>query len=248
MTTISYQLYCSRNFPPVEDTLAMLADVGFKEVEGFGGLYDDPAKLKDQLDAAGLKMTTGHFGLAMIEEIPEKALEIARTTGMHSVYVPHIMPDERPKDAAGWAAFGKRLAEAGKPILDAGFRYGWHNHEFEFDNIDGDLLPIEHIAAASADLSLELDLGWVKRAGHDPIEWIKRFGNRISAAHVKDIAPEGGNADEDGWADVGHGIMDWPAIHAALQEAGVSHYVIEHDNPGDHARMARRSFATVSAL
>lgn len=42
------------------------------------------------------------------------------------------MPDQRPADAAGWFAFGKRLQQAGKPFADAGLTFGWHNHDFEF--------------------------------------------------------------------------------------------------------------------
>ncbi|SLN58503.1 sugar phosphate isomerase/epimerase family protein [Roseisalinus antarcticus] len=248
MTTISYQLYCSRNFPPLADTLTMLAGLGYKEVEGYGGLYDDPARLKDQLTSNGLAMTTGHFGLSMVEDTPAQAINVARTMGMKAVMVPAIPPEMRPTDAAGWAAFGKRLAEAGKPVLDAGFRFGWHNHAFEFDTVDGDLLPLDLILAGSDDLGIELDLGWVRVAGHDPVEWIAKYGPRMIAAHVKDIAPDGEATDEDGWADVGHGIMDWPAIHTALQAQSVTHYVIEHDNPTDHERFARRSLATVQAF
>ncbi|KAA9006122.1 sugar phosphate isomerase/epimerase family protein [Histidinibacterium aquaticum] len=248
MPTIAYQLYCSRNFPPLEDTLAMLARTGFEQVEGFGGLYDDPAKLKDQLDTAGLTMPTGHFGLQMIEETPEKAIEMAKTMKMSAVMVPAVGPDERKKDAAGWAAFGKRLAEAGKPIQDAGFKFGWHNHDFEFAQVEGPDMPLDLIMAGSDDLVLELDVAWVVRGGQDPFTWIEKYGPRLVAAHVKDIAPAGENADEDGWADVGHGTMDWPALHAALQAQGVGHYVLEHDNPSDHERFARRSLETVKAL
>jgi len=245
---VAYQLYSSRNFPPLEDTLAMLSRLGFKHVEGYGGLYADPAQLRDRLDAAGLSMPTGHFGLDMVETTPDTAIEVARTMDMDAVIVPAIPPEMRPTDAAGWSAFGKRLAEAGKPVLDAGFRFGWHNHAFEFNDVGGEHLPLDLILAGSDDVSLELDCGWVHRAGRDPIEWIGKYASRMIAAHVKDIAPEGQATDEDGWADVGHGVMDWPAIHTALQAAGVTHYVLEHDNPKDHERFARQSLAAVTAL
>jgi sugar phosphate isomerase/epimerase len=68
------------------------------------------------------------------------------------------------------------------------------------------------------------------------------------SAHIKDIAPEGQNADEDGWADVGTGTMDWAAIHAALQNAGCERYILEHDKPSDHVRFAETSVAAVRAF
>jgi sugar phosphate isomerase/epimerase len=248
MTAISYQLYCSRNFPPLGDTLSMLAQIGYREVEGYGGLYGDPGALRDMLAQAGLAMPTGHFGLDMIENDPKGAIGVARTLGMHAVIVPHVAAADRPGDAAGWAAFGKRLAAAGKPIQDAGFAFGWHNHDFELDAIGGADLPLDLIAAGSDDLMLELDLGWIRVAGHDPVRWIKKYAGRVVAAHVKDIAPDGQALDEDGWADVGQGIIDWAPIHAALQAAGVNRYVVEHDNPKDHQRFAKRSLAAVQAF
>jgi len=245
MTNISYQTYSSRNFP-VDGTLKLLADVGIKEVEGFGPYYDDAAKSKAQLDAHGLRMPTGHFSLDMVENSPEKVIEVAQTFGMEAVIVPHIMPDQRPTDAAGWAAFGQRLAKAGAPIRAAGFEFGWHNHDFEFKPLEDGSYPIEHIANASEHTGIELDLAWVAVAGLDPVEWINKFAGRLIAVHIKDRAPEGENADEDGWADVGHGSIDWAPIVSALKAANVNRYVIEHDNPNDEERLITRSFATTS--
>jgi sugar phosphate isomerase/epimerase len=243
MTTIAYQLYCSRNFPPLADTLRMLADVGYKNVEGFGGLYGDLAGLRAGLDAAGLKMESGHFGLDMVEGDPATALNVAKTLGMSRVYVPHIVADKRPTDAAGWAAFGKRLATAGKPFVDAGYTFGWHNHDFELVDLGGGATPLDLIAEAG--VSLELDLGWVRVAGHDPVAWIQKYAGQISAVHIKDIARDGEAVDEDGWADVGYGIMNWAAIKPALDAAGISYFVVEHDNPKDHKRLATRSLASI---
>lgn len=248
MPDLSYQLYCSRNFPPVEQTLAMLAATGFTQVEGYGGLYGDPAALRAALDANGIAMTSGHFGLDLLEGDPARALQIARTLGMSRVYCPYLAAGDRPSDAAGWAAFGRRLVEAGKPFVDAGLIFGWHNHDFELADLGGADLPLDLIAQAGDELMLELDLGWVRVSGHDPVTWIEKYAGRISSAHVKDIAPDGEAADEDGWADVGHGIMDWPAITAALKAAGVTHLVAEHDNPSDHARFAARSLATMKSF
>jgi sugar phosphate isomerase/epimerase len=248
MTHISYQLYCSRNFPPLGDTLQMLSAAGYKEVEGYGGILDDVDGLKAALDKNGLAMTTCHMGLDAVMDDGATALATAKTLGMKAVFVPHVAVENRPADARGWVAFGKKLAEAGKPFLDAGIAFGWHNHDFEFVKTPTDHTPLDLIFDATPDLKHELDLGWVTRAGEDPVAWINKYAGRLAAVHVKDIAPAGECTDEDGWADVGHGTADWAAIHAALQNTGVSHYVIEHDNPKDHARFATRSYDSVAAF
>jgi sugar phosphate isomerase/epimerase len=243
MPTIAYQLYCSRNFPPLDDTLAMLAGAGYRAVEGYGGLYGDLDGLKAGLDRNGLSMPSGHFGLDMVEGDPARTLEVARALGVRKVFVPYVAAEDRPSDRAGWEAFAARLQEAGKPVQDAGLAYGWHNHDFELMDLGGGVTPLDLIAQTGMDL--ELDLAWVRRGGQEPVAWLRKLGGQVKAVHVKDIAPEGEATDEDGWADVGHGTMEWPAIRAELAAQGIDHWVVEHDNPSDHARFARRSLETL---
>ena len=242
----SYQLDSSRNFPPLADTLKMLAEVGYKDTEGFGGLYSDDATLSvlaEGLRANGMTMSTGHFGLPMIESNPDFVIKVARAVGMAKVYCPHLMPADRPRDGAGWQAFGARLQKAGAPLVAAGLGFGWHNHDFEFVGCADGTVPMFQILTGGPALEWEMDVAWCVRGGSDPLAWIEAFKGRITAAHVKDIAPKGDNLAEDGWADVGHGTVDWAAIFAALKAAGVRCYVMEHDNPADDRRFATRSLA-----
>ena len=240
----SYQLYSSRNFGPLAATLKMLAEVGYKDTEGFGGLYSDEATLAvlaEGLKANGLTMSTGHFGLPMIEADPDFVIRVARAVGMTKVYCPHVQAADRPVDGAGWKAYGARLQKAGAPLKAAGLGFGWHNHDFEFSGCADGTVPMYQILTGGPDMEWEMDVAWVVRGGGDPLAWIDAFKGRITAAHVKDIAPKGENLAEDGWADVGHGTVDWKAIMAALQAAGVKYYVMEHDNPADDRRFATRS-------
>ena len=246
MPTISYQLYSSRNWE-AEETFGMLANLGIKEVEGFGPYFEDPAKTKSLLDACGMKMPTGHFALDFVESDSDKVVAIAKMLGVETVVIPFLAAEERPTTAAGWKEFAHRLAKAGEPIISAGLSFAWHNHDFELVPVEG-VMPLDVIAQASDDIKIELDLAWVKVSGEDPVAWLKKLSGRIIATHIKDVAPEGENADEDGWSDVGHGIMNWDAIKPAMDAAGVGRYVLEHDNPSDHARMARRSLASVEAF
>ncbi|MEL6680275.1 MAG: sugar phosphate isomerase/epimerase, partial [Pseudomonadota bacterium] len=106
MTDFSYQLYSSRNFPPLAETLRMVAGLGYRQVEGYGALYRDVASiaaLRQALDETGLTMPTGHIGLEHMEEDPEDVLRTAEVLGLKAVLLPYLQPDARPKDAAGWA-------------------------------------------------------------------------------------------------------------------------------------------------
>ena len=226
----------------------MLADAGYKQVEGFGGIYDDPEALRGQLDQAGLTMPTGHFDLKMIEEAPKKAIAIAQSLGVTALFVPYLEAVERPETADGWLAFGRRLEEAGKPINDAGLNFGWHNHDFEFKSLTGDAVPLDLILEGGKELVLELDLAWVSFAGHRPSDWVRKYCDRLIAVHLKDIATTGDCLDEDGWEDVGHGTLEWEDTIQSVRETDCQFLVMEHDNPNDDARFARRSIASAKTF
>jgi len=250
MTDFSYQLYSSRNAPPVADVLVRLATLGYKRVEGYGGLFGDDtavANLRAALDANHLVMHSSHIGFDLIEGDPSKTIDIAKTLGLREVYAPHLAPDQRPNDAAGWRAFGVRMVEAAKPLQDAGLTVGWHNHDFEFNALPTGELPMDLMLDGN-DLAFEFDVAWSHVAGLNPLDVIAKHGGRITAAHVKDRAPQGENADEDGWADVGHGIMDCVDIYASLQSAACKNFVMEHDKPSDDQRFASRSIAYMQTL
>lgn len=162
---------------------------------------------------------------------------------MERLYCPHVMPGDRPTDAAGWKAFGAWLQAAGAPYNAAGFGFGWHNHDFKFVALSDGSLLLDLIFEGGSELEWEMDVAWVIREGTDPLPFIEKYNDRITAAHVKDIAPAGQNVDQDGWRDVGDGTVDWKGILGALRKIGVAHLVMEHDNPKDDVSFATRSIA-----
>lgn len=251
MTPISYQLYSSRNYSPLAKTLGMLGELGYHQVEGYGGLFTeatDMGQLKADLDANGLHMSTCHFGLDVVRDQPNTIISYAKALNMEVVFVPAVPAEQRVKSAAGWEALGNTLAEIGKPLQDAGIKFGWHNHAFEFAAIDSEQLPLELILAGDDSLLLELDIAWCVVGKQDPMAWIKRYADRLISVHIKDLAPEGTCVDEDGWADVGHGTMDWPLLMKALDDTAMQYRVMEHDNPNDHQRFASRSIDTLKTI
>ncbi|ASY63324.1 Sugar phosphate isomerase/epimerase [Sinorhizobium sojae CCBAU 05684] len=252
MKDVSFQLYSARNFPPFAEVLSALGDAGYTQVEGYGALYaalsdEQIADFRSGLERNGLAMPTAHFSLDMLETDPLRVMQIANALGIRAIYCPYLMPDQRPSDAAGWREFGARLQAAGKPFRDAGIDFGWHNHDFEFHALPDGSVPLEHIFAGGPNLSWEADIAWIVRGGGDPFAWIAKYGDRITAVHVKDIAPKGEKTNEDGWADVGEGTLDWKGLTKALAETPAQYFIAEHDNPSDFRRFAKRSLASIQS-
>ena len=172
---------------------------------------------------------------------------IARALDMKGIFVPAPPTPDYREGKGDWDALAQAMAEAGRPYWDAGLHFGYHNHWWEFVEWNGKM-PIDILMDASEHLMLELDMAWAVRGHQAPLTWIQKYKDRLFAAHIKDIAPEGENKDEDGWADVGHGTMDWKGLFAALKAEGCGYFVMEHDNPNDDRRFAERAIVTMRSF
>lgn len=246
---ISFQLYSARNAEFQIRVLPMLAGLGYAHVEGYGGVYGNAPAYRTAMDQAGLTMPSGHFGVTDLEENFEASIDTARIMGMRHIVAPYLDEADRPNDLEGYKAFAARLAKILPKVAGEGLSFSWHNHDFEFLPLPDGTIPMEVILSEVPELLWEADLAWVVRGGGDPAEWLTRYGDRLMAVHVKDIAPEGENTDQDGWADVGHGTMNWASLVAQARAAAPqSLMIVEHDNPSDIERFASNSIAAIRAF
>ncbi len=243
---ISCQLYSARNHGSLEEQLGLLAALGYSNVEPYGALFDDAGGLADALARHNLAAPSCHVGLDVLRGDAEAVVTKARTIGAELLIVPFIAPDDRPPDSAGWRALGRRLAVLQAVYSAHDLRLAWHNHDFEFSPTPEGDMPMALILDAVPALAWQADIGWLERTGVKSVDWLKEYGDRVVALHLKDLAPTGDNANEDGWADAGHGIIDWPYLLPMMRATRAELVVLEHDNPADFERFARRSLANVS--
>ncbi|TYL46965.1 sugar phosphate isomerase/epimerase family protein [Marinomonas sp. IMCC 4694] len=241
MTPFSFQLYSARNTASLDEVFALLAASGYQQVEGYGGLYDNLDTLQTLMEKYGLTMPTGHFDLAMLEHNLPRALYIAKVLGMHTIICPYILEQDRPSDFSGWFAFGQRLEAVCQQVNTAGFEFGWHNHDFEFAAFEDGRLPMTALLEGAPSILWEMDVAWVAKGECNPVDWLTQYRERICAVHLKDIAPLGECLNEDGWADFTQGILPWAEYWVAVRQTPARTFVMEHDNPSDVSRFARRS-------
>lgn len=247
--TVSLQLYSMRDCADQIALLGQLPAMGIVQVEGYGGVYADPEAYRAAMDANGITMPSGHMGLSDIEEDFDGTMHIINALGITQVFAPYLEEKDRPTTAQGYVELAERLNLAALKYGALGIAFGWHNHDFEFVALPDGSIPMEILLDTATDINWEADLAWIVRGGRDPLEYIARYGDRISAIHVKDIAPAGTNEDQDGWTDLGAGTLDWAAyIKACRRQSAEVIYALEHDKPSDPVGYASRSAAALKLL
>jgi sugar phosphate isomerase/epimerase len=243
---LSIQLYSLRAYRDLEAQLEALAGLGFKQVETVGGHLEDAEATRGLLDRFGIAAQTGHVGLADLRQRPDWVVDQAAIVGITQLFMPAVPPAERSgQPAEYWRALGTELGELAARWAGKGPALGYHNHHWELDAYADGTTPLEHLfaGAAGSPLNWEADLAWLVRGGADPLAWMERYRDLLVAVHVKDLAPEGLNADEDGWASIGAGRLDWPSLWRESVAHGARFMVLEHDKPKDPIGFARDSRA-----
>jgi sugar phosphate isomerase/epimerase len=237
---VAVQMYTLRHlFMPLGDASMSLDEVlrevaaaGYTGIETFGPLEPPAAELRALLDKHGLQVCSAHVALESMESDLDAVIAYHKALDNDTLIVPWLHPDKRPQDAAGWAAFGRRLGELGARAAAQGMRLLYHNHDFEMAATNDETALDALLAAAEPEhLGAEIDIAWVIRGGQDPLALLQRLAGRVPYLHVKDVAPEGENLDEGGHADVGAGTVEWDTILPAARAAGVEWLVVEHDEP-----------------
>jgi sugar phosphate isomerase/epimerase len=185
-----------------------------------------------------------------LRERPDAIIDACSTLGIGDLFMPAVPQGEREMDAAGWRAIGTELGALAERFQKAGLRLGYHNHHWELQAKEGDTTALELLFEGAGDspLAWQADVAWLVRGGADPEVWLERFRDRLASAHVKDIAPAGENRDQDGWADVGSGVLDWPNLWQVCRARGAGWMVVEHDKPADPAGSAANSYAFLTAM
>ena len=225
---VGIQLYTVRDQMKAdfEGTLAHIAEIGYKEVE-FAGYFDHaPADVKAILNRHGLAAPSTHVAFENDEKW-KAALDTAKTIGHEYIVMPWI-PQERRKTLDDWKNFAQVFNHAAQMAHDAGIQFAYHNHDFEFPKMDGQV-PYD-VLLQNTDpklVQLEIDLYWITKAGQDPLAYFSRWPGRVPLVHVKDSA----GPPEHKMVDVGQGKIEWKRIFAKREQAGIKHFFVEHDQP-----------------
>ncbi len=243
---LGVQLYTLRSEMEgrVEQTLERVAEIGYQEVEFVRFLYFDhsPAEIRGMLARTGLRAPASHIPPSFEADAWARILDDANEAG-HAYVVVASIPESMRADLDGWRRTAEAMNAAGELARAAGLQYAYHNHDFEFVEMDGRVAFDVFCEESDPDLvQIELDLYWIIHGGGDPVAFFNRWPGRVPLVHVKDRTPAGE------MADVGAGVIDWAGLFQHIGHAGMKHFLVEHDRPDGPFRSIEASYRYLSEL
>ncbi len=241
---IALQLYTVRDETARDfaGTLQQVAELGYRAVEfaGYGGLSS--AEMAGLLAETGLHAASTHVSLEALESNLERELDYCQTISCASLVLPWLPPEQR--SAAAMRALAPLLNEIGRRCHERGIMFGYHNHDFEFAQSDGEALL--DVLLGNTDplvVALEFDVYWAAYAGVDPVAYLRKHAGRALLIHMKDMA-----ADRS-FTEVGDGTLNMPAICRVAHAQGARWYVVENDQPSmPSLASARRSLDNLRSI
>jgi sugar phosphate isomerase/epimerase len=229
---VGLQLYTLRE-PMKEDfvgTLAKVAELGYTAVEfaGYGGL--SAKEMKKVLGDLGLQAISSHVGLQQLRNGLQQEIEYCLEIGAKYLVCPWASP-EKLQDEEEFAALMAEFKKFGEACRDNGLVFCYHNHAFEFAQVNGRYVLDRIYESVDASLlKAELDLYWVRKGGLDPRKYLLSYKGRCPLVHVKDMADD----EKGSFTEVGRGVIDYRSIFEIAGEAGVQCYIVEQDQCLNH--------------
>ncbi len=226
---IGIQLYTVRDLMKRDyvGTIKMLAGIGYNQLE-YAELPDMPFTAKDVRRVAegeGLTIPSCGFQPEHFFNEIQKVLDVTGDLGATYAFNGWIHPPDRTlpnlmKQTEAFNRFGETLKKAG-------FRFMYHNHDFEFAKVDGDR-TIQDVLLQNTDPALvnfEMDMYWVVHGGGDIVDYLTRYPGRFRCCHIKDRTADGK------MVNVGEGVIDWKTAIGKAKDVGIEYYFVEHDEP-----------------
>lgn len=214
-------------------TLKTMADMGYTLTEmcspkgyaqiGFGNLVEmKTADIKKIINDAGLECPSCHFGFGELTDNLDDRIQFAHELGLTQMICSTFW---LPKTATlnDYLAAADKLNKAAEKIKAAGMQAGFHNHEFEFAQLDGQLIYDALMNRFDANLVKMQFQTEVINLGYKASDYFKKYPGRFISSHLSDWT-----ADKK-QVPVGQGVINWKEFFAAAKTGGVKNFFVEMD-------------------
>jgi sugar phosphate isomerase/epimerase len=232
-------------------TLTALKGMGYQDFEIYG--FDDkkltfyglPAtEFRQMLDDLDLTASSGHF---LFHQLFDKSTDemnrfvdqcILGADALNLDYVtwPWLAPEQRTLE--NFNVLSDKLNKIGERINAANLGFAYHNHGFEFEDLNGQLGYDIILKETDAKfVKLQMDMYWVIHEGKiTPKELIAKQPGRFVMWHIKDM-----DKTSRDYTELGNGSINYHDILPNPKKSGLEYYYIEQG--GNFATSALQSAA-----
>lgn len=227
---IGIQLYTIRDLvnADLKGTLEKLAKIGYKTIEAAGysegRFYGMPAgDYKNFVSDLGLIPISSHAGFNL--ENAQQVIDDHVEAGITYLVVPSI-PAEKRQSMDDYKKLADEFNKIGELCKKSGLTFGYHNHAFEFEQMDGRVPYDVLLGFTESELvTMQLDTYWMIYGGSNPKDYFKRYPGRFKLWHVKDMD----NTEKRESTEIGSGIIDFNELFKMKEKAGLEYYFVEQE-------------------
>ena len=200
-----------------DGTLAMIAGLGYREVELFGpypfsvpaaqegwkaagqmlgfsgsGFFGRTARqVRESLDRHGLTSPSMHVDLDTLRDRTEQVGEAAQVLGWRYAGIAQI-PPERRRTLDDYRRMADELNAIGARARPMGFKVLYHNHGYGLTPLEGQLpARVLFDRLDPSVVALQMDVFWTVAGGADPVELLDAYPRLYRLMHVKDMSRQG---------------------------------------------------------
>jgi sugar phosphate isomerase/epimerase len=246
--TIGLQLYSLRHLfekGDIPGTLALVRGWGFTDVEAAGTYKLAPLDFAALVRKAGLRITSTGADFNQLAKDAGPVIKDAQAFGARQVMCAWI-PHQGRFSRADVDKAVPVLTRAGRALRDAGLRFLYHVHGYEFQQgPDGTLFDALAAQTEAGVVDFQMDVFWVVHGGASPEALFAQYPGRFPSTHLKDmrtgtkVGDPSGSAPDDTSVPLGQGLLDIPGVLRAANKAGVTLHFIEDEHPQSETQIPR---------
>ena len=215
-----------------EGTLKQLAAIGYRTIElcsppsyessGFAPLAKmKAAEVRKAIEGAGLRCESCHYQFQELKDKLDDRIAYAKELGLKQMIV-STFGLRKNATMAEWAKAAGELNKIGERTKKEGIQVGFHNHNGEFQEIDGVLIYDKLMSEFDPKLvKMQFQVAVIS-LGYQAATYLKKYPGRFISLHLADWS----STDKKS-VPVGAGVVDWKGLFAAAKAGGVENYFVE---------------------
>lgn len=224
---VGIQLYSVRKemLADAVGTLKSLAKIGYKELESArsekGNYYGlQPKEIKKIAGDLGMTVRSGHVH---VDKDFQRSIDAAAEAGQDYLVCSSLPSNGQTVE--NYKKVADIFTKAAEDCKKSNIIFGYHNHEYEFEKENGQVLYDVLLDNTDAKLvTMELDLGWVVISGNDPLAYFNKYPGRFPLWHLKDM-----DASKKESTEFGKGQVKIVEMLQNAKKSGVKHIFVEQE-------------------